>query len=235
MQKPCAALTATLLMVASACSLDAPTSGHAFPQVRLVNAAPATAGLTPAVAAHLNQSTNAMAPAIAYPGQTDGCPLILAASHEISFEQNGTALASTTANYAMDGRYTVVVTNTGTQYRAVQLSDLDVVAAGNNGLRFINATSTAGDVYVTPLGAPPAATFKVRSSLAPLATTAEVPAYVQRPETDIRIRLYDVGDTSTPRADITLGQLFASKLATIVFTPSTGAGDPGGFQVNPCN
>lgn len=224
-----------ICVVSSACSLDAPVGGRTFPQVRLVNAAPATAGLTPAVTAHLNQSTNAMAPSISYPGQTDGCPLILSATHEIAFEQNGTTLAATTNRYDLDGRYTVVVTNTGTQYRALQLSDRDAVAVGNNGLRFINATSTAGDVYVTPPGVAPSAAYKVRSNLAPLATTTEVPPYVQRPETDIRIRLYDVGDTSTPRSDVTLGQLFASKLATIVFIPSTGASDPGGFQVNPCN
>src|SRR5258705_2140081 len=141
MLKRCLALGAALL-VSNACSLDAPVGGRAFPQVRLVNAAPSTAGLTPAVTAHLNQSTNAMAPSISYPGQSDGCPLILAATHEIAFEQNGTQLASTTGRYDIDGLYTVLVTNTGTQYRAVQLMDNDAVATGNNGLRFVNATGT---------------------------------------------------------------------------------------------
>jgi hypothetical protein len=223
------------MVLAASCSLD-PPEPRTFPQVRLANAASGTAGAAGGVTTHLDQSTTAMTAAISYPGQTDGCPIILVGAHEVAFRQSGNTLATTTGNYELGGVYTVILTNTGAQYRAVQLSDAATITAGNHGLRFVNATGAAGDVYVSPAGAAPDAPYKVVSSLAPLATTNEVPAIVQRPATDVRIRFFDVGTTTTPRADITLGPLFASRLATIVFTPPTGAaGDAGGFQVNPCS
>jgi hypothetical protein len=71
--------------------------------------------------------------------------------------------------------------------------------------------------------------------LGPLATSNEQPPYLARPVTDTRVRLFDVGvTTGAARADITLRDLPASRLATVVFTdPSTPPGVTA-FIVVPC-
>jgi len=221
---------ALALLGCAACSLDVAANNGQPAQIRIVNAAPATTSVT----AHLNGATEAMTAALPFKGQSLGCPLIFPAIQDVVFRQGTNTLGTATGDFMAGASYTIVLVNTGTAFRALALADAANVTAGNHALRFINATATAGDVYATPPAGPgPGTSFLAVGNLAPLATTTEIPVYLQRAAADIRIRLYDVGNTTTPRADITLGA-FSNGAATVVFTDPTSAADPGVFLISPC-
>lgn len=227
------AITGLLLLTATlGCSLDVKYSPQLPSLLSVVNAAPATSS----VSAYLNAAVDPLVSGLTYKSQTSGCASIYPTTQQLTFTDGASVLASTTADFGSAGEYTAVIVNAGATYRAVALSDGQTVVAGNNALRFINATSSAGDVYVTTPSGTPGASTKVVGNLAPLATSNEIPPYVQRPESDVRVRLYDVGTTATPRADFTITALQPSHRTTIVFTEPTGApGDPGVFQAHPCS
>lgn len=201
------------------------------PRVRFVNAAP---GSTNAMA-HLNQAPESVTPGgLAFREITPNCLLIINADHQISFVEGGTTLASTTALLRRDNAYLVALVKSGTTYRAVALAHDQVVAEGNTGMHFINATSAAGDIHVTTPTGTPSTSSVVAGNVAPLAATLATAPYVTRPEAEIRIRLYDAGSTSADRADLTLANVGLARLTTVIFTDRTFTGDPGAMQVNAC-
>lgn len=224
---------AAAVFFTTSCSLDVREPRTGPPRLRLVNAASATTEVT----AHLNGDPDPLLTS-AIPANTAaaGCVLILPASHSVSFVEAAATLADVTRSYEVAGKYTVLLVNAGATFRAVALHDAQDVVPGNNGLRFVNATSTAGDVYVTPPGSDPAPVFKAVGNLGPLATSNDDPAFLQRAESDLRIRLYDVGSTTTARADITLPtQQAFDRLTTVVFIDPVTPGDPGAFLVYTCS
>jgi hypothetical protein len=201
------------------------------PRLRFVNAAAAASNVT----VHLNDSPQSVVTGgLAYRTATDNCSLVFDGTHKISFVQSGNTIASVTAPFAIGTAYTVVLVSNGSTFRALALRDDEIVAAGNNGLRLINATQTAGDVYVTAPGSDPAPATKAAGNVGSLALSTEAPPYVVRSDTDIRIRLYDVGATSTDRADLTLAATLVNRLSTVIFVDRTFGGDPGAFQLLTC-
>jgi Domain of unknown function (DUF4397) len=223
-------LPAVGVLALVACSLDTPARPNLTPpELRIVNAAPSTATVT----AHLNGLPDPLAGPIPF-GSAAECVLIFPATYTLAFQEAGNTRGSVSSAYDVNGRYTVILVNTGATYRALALSDAVTVSTGNNGLRFINASGTPGDIYVSPPTEDPADIYNAVGNLAPLALTTGAPLVVQRAETHTRIRLFDVGTTTTARADFTLEPLITTRLATIVFIDRGVPTDPGGFQVDPC-
>jgi hypothetical protein len=225
------ALLAALAAV-SACSLDTTDRISQPPRLRVINAAPSTTGVT----VHLNQNSSGILPLpLGFEEVSEVCPMIVDATHQVAFLQGSTTLASVTAPFAENASYMVLLVENAGTFKAVLLSDGEAAPAANNGFRFVNATTVAGDVYATSPGENPGPATLVVGNLAPLATiTNPSSAFVFRSETATRIRLYDVGTTTTPRADLTLANTGSRRLTAVVFTDKTFPEDPGAIQVNAC-
>jgi hypothetical protein len=145
-----------------------------------------------------------------------------------------TDAATVDTTLVQGGRYTVIVAGTAAPRSAVLLQDVFTPPDTSTSIlvRFINATSTAGDVHATPpnatLGAPIVANLPVIAAGSP-------PAFITLPRANTQIRLFDPGvTTGTPRANITLSGLPANRVTSVVFLD---AGTPAGataVRIDPC-
>lgn len=219
--------SAASALVLSGCLSSTEFSRREPPAVRLVNASAESF-----VTVHLDSlpeplatlSTNTAAPE---------CFLVLPEEHLISFIHNGEALDEFETTLERDSEYVVVLTNIGDTFHAFAVTNDQSVAAGSIGLTLINATSTSGDVHVTGASEDPSPTTKVATDIAPVASTSGEPPYAITTSSKLRVRLFDVGTTASPRADITLDPLLDGRSLAIVFTqgafPASGA-----IQVQPC-
>ena len=180
-------------------------------------------------------TTTPLAQDLDFRGSTQACVQVPAGEQALVFSAGGMSLATTAATFESGKRYTAILVSSGAIARALVVADNETAAAGNNGLRFINATSTNGDVYVTPTGGAVGPAFRAHANLGVLATSNSMPAYVYRATEHTQARLFDAGvTTGTPRADFSLTGLPASRLATVVFTDAGTPAGPTAFMVTPC-
>jgi len=224
------------LVFAAACGSDA-TEPDEIANVRVVNASPSTAGLGATTEGRV-VATNVPFQAATQPGT---CPTVEHGSDEqIDFTAAGTSnsLGSVQYNFVAKQNYTVVfyAPNNAVVYPDVFTNP----AAGNNAIRFINATGTAGDIYLTqPTSniAAPATVGNLAAGQVSGFNSASAPGgtFVQYAATNTRVRLLNVGQTTgAPRADFTIGSMPANGVATIVLTPPPSGGTATGFMVMPC-
>jgi hypothetical protein len=214
--------------VLAACSLATDTSTDQPPEIRVVNATTVSS-----VTVHLDGLELPIA-TVASNSATSGCLLVAPGPHVVSFLRDGQVLDEFSINYARNARYVVYLTNVGTTYRAFATSNEQSVPAGSNGLTLINATTAAGDVYITAASEDPSPATRVATALAPTATLADAPTFVVSPEANLRVRLFDVGTTTNPRADINLVELLQSRHGIVVFSDRVAGTDPGALQVDRC-
>ena len=239
-------LLAPVLAVASAasvaaCSGDGPgyrdpiLGGTARARLRVVNAT------TDIASVQLFSATTAVGNTVGNTNFGGEC-VDVAVDQPLTFRANGeTATLATVAspNLSRDGSYTVILYGTGTPLRMAVVSDdaLPSPGSANNGVRFFNATSAAGDVYVT---APDAAlpTAPSVSALAVGQSTLGGTAFGIYPVASTLVRLYDVGvRTGTPRvtASVAAASLSDTRTWTLVLTESVGIGGTSlSFLVPPC-
>jgi hypothetical protein len=155
------------------------------------------------------------------------CINIPAGEQTLRFRQIRATTDVATADETFDvgGRYTIVVSGMGTTRTVATLRDeyTPPDTATSNLVRFINATSTPGDVYANAPGA--AVGAPVVSNLAVIGT-GDPPAFVTLPRASTQIRLFNVGTaTGTPRANFTLTVPAATRVTNVVFLdPGTPAG-----------
>lgn len=220
-----------ILLIGAACDLETSGVGSQPPRIRAVNAASATTGVT----VHIDDAQQPMNTDPLEFKTGTACVMVLDATHKFAFVQNGQTLASVTGTTEAGKSYTVILVSAGAAYRALLLSDNETAASGTNGLRFINSTSAAGDVHVLPPTGSPAQATLAAGNLGQLALSNATPPFVFRSENDTRVRLYDVGTTSTARSDLGLALLPPSRLANIVFVDKAVDVEPGALQFNACN
>ena len=226
----------SLLVLTAACNDEVPTEtggpGTPVARVRIVNAAPGVGnvevlreGLTTPLAQNLN-----------YGAFTQSCLQLPAGiAHTLKFRQAGTEIASATITPAANARYTVFLTASGATRRVVALDDAHTAATGFNGVRFINASSGPGDVYVTEPSGEITPAMRVHGNIGVTAMGNAEPAYMATEVARTRVRLYDVDATSgTPRADLTLSGLPTSRLVTVVLADPAAAGPSASFVTFPC-
>ncbi len=167
---------------------------------------------------------------------TSDCIQVPAERQNFRFRQirATTNVATLDTTLVAGGRYTIVVAGTGQPRTAVALQDVFTPPDTSTSIlvRFINATSTAGDVHATvPNGAIAAPTVANLPVLGP----GTAPAFITLPKANTQIRLFDPGvTTGTPRANITLTGLPANRVTSVVFLD---AGTPAGataVRVDPC-
>jgi hypothetical protein len=216
----------TLLVFSTACDDDDPTEPEQqTAQLRIVNAAEIAD-----VQVRRVGTTAPLAQDLDFRGVTQSCVEVPVGEHALVFSEAGVELATTAATFEADRRYTAFLVASGAQRRAFIVPDNETAAAGSNALRLVNATSAAGDVYVTPPGTAPTAAFLAAGNASPLATTNLAPGYVNRSTDHTQVRLFNTGTTTNPRADLALTGLPTSRLASVVFTNGT----PAAFLVTPC-
>jgi hypothetical protein len=212
---------------------DDPTPPHNVAKLRIVNAAAGTSS----VEVLASSTTTPLVQSLGFRGVTQTCVEVPATGSQqlLTFREGGTTLTATTFNPLPGRKYSAFLTAAGTTRRAVVLPDTETAVADNNAIRLVNATSAPGDVYATQPGAAPGLSTLVAGNLGVLAMSNAEPAYYSRPITDTQVRLFDVGTTTNPRADIALTGLPASRTATVVFTDAGTPAGPTAFIVTPCD
>jgi hypothetical protein len=214
-----------IAILAAACNSATDLVGPPSARLRIVNAATGTSGVQV-----FRDDASAALTTVNFRASNNNCLTIPTGTHVLHFRSGPTTLASTDpVDFVQDQTYTAVLTGLGDGKDAFVLVDDFDVESGFNGLRFINTTATAGDVYVleptgTP-GAPVAANLQNPGQIAPLAT------YLQMATANTKIQFFDNAvSTGTPRVDYTLGNMSGRRLATVFLSEET----PGTFQVSAC-
>ena len=222
-------LVAAVAALALACDDEGVVESRPFAAVRMFDAAAIdTLGLlfgsseTPRVTARFRTVSD--------------CIQVPAERQQLRFRQirATTDVATADTTLVPGGRYTVVVAGTAPPRQAVVLQDVFTPPDTSTSIlvRFINATSTAGDVHATApngtLGTPTVANLPVIGS-------GSAPAFITLPKANTQVRLFDPGvTTGTPRANITLTGLPANRVTSVVFLD---AGTPAGataVRIDPC-
>ena len=218
-------LAALSLTIACGDDDDGPTLTTGEANVRVINASPTNASVS------LANGSTTLASNVAFGTGAATCATVPAGTQTLTFRSGTTDLATTSLRtFDDDGNYTVILWNDGTTSTATVLEDeFTAPGAGNNAIRFVNATGTAGDVYLTTAdgaitGTPTSGNLTVGASS----------TFATFPNTSTRARLFDVGGTETARGDVTIGTL-TSGAGTVVFTDPATAGGASGFVVEPCS
>ncbi len=228
----------TVLAVLAACGSSKTTSPTTTAHVRIVNASSSTSSLnatstgSQSLSSGLNfQNTNA----------TATCGTVNSGSQTINFTSgtSTTNIGSVTYNFLPGQNYTIVYY--GTNNAVVYPETFTAPATGNMALRFINATGSAGDIYLTtptgPIsGAPTVQNLAAGSVSGFNSSSAPGGIFVSTyPTANTRVRLFNVGATTgNPRADFTIGSMGANRVGTVVLTPAPSGGSTTGFLVNSC-
>lgn len=220
----------------AACGSDKTTSPTTTANVRIVNASSSTTALnatsgTSALSGGLNfQNTNA----------ATTCTKLNSGSQTINFTSGSSSsnIGSVTYNFLPGQNYTVVYY--GTNNVVVYPETFTAPSTGNAALRFVNATASAGDLFLTTptgtvSGTPTVQNFAAGSISGFNSTSAPGGTFGVYPVANTRVRLFNVGQTTgTPRADFTIGSMAANRVGTVVLTPAPSGGTTTGFLVNSC-
>lgn len=206
-----------------------PTAREGFATLQIVNAVPTvdTIGL------HLDgaQFPIQFARARNTSGVTaaNACVNFEAGQHTVAVHElrQSTALATTEYDFEGDERYTLVFSGPEASPEITVLEDNFTPPDTSQHIlvRFINASSTPGDVYATPANAPLTGIEPTIANLAPVGgPTADLP-WTTIPKTNTQVRFFAPGMTTSPRATLTLTGLPPNRVTNVVFfdpPPPTG-------------
>jgi hypothetical protein len=157
----------------------------------------------------------------------------------LHFRASGSAtqVASVTHNFVEGKRYTIVLmghnNTTGLQARVFEDEALTNAPANQRRIRFINASTAAGnaDVYAVATATTAPGATAAAAGLTPTGSTTSA-VYVNTPNTNNAFRFYNAGGTTTERFSYTIDTdpaLPASNNATLILTTN------GVVQVNACS
>lgn len=223
-------LAASLIVAVAACDDDDPVAPPQNAQVRIVNASPGTASLD------VLRGTTVIASNIAFRTGSAACIAVPVGAQTLTFRATGTTTTVATLNTNFTANQNITVALFGTTAGRTAVAFTDVVTApatGNAAIRFINASATAGDVYVTTPSGMVGSTSLAQGNLGPNAATTA--GFATFPTANSRIRLFNVGTTTTTRADINPISLPANRLTTVFFTDVGTPAGPTSFTVQPCS
>jgi hypothetical protein len=235
---PAAIVTIATLSLAAACGNDdttAPTPQTA--RVRVVNLDQSSAN------AGLFANGTAVGSNVAFGSAGSTC-IDVPVGQTISFRSAGSGpdlVSNNNANFSAGQNYTVVLYRNASGPQQAVLSDGGATApsSGNNALRFFNATGTAGDIYVTTDAGTISGTPSSANLAAGSATTG-TSAWTSFPNTNTRIRMFNVGtSTGTPRVNATFStsNLSTNGIGTAFLTESnmTGTSTNASVVAGPCS
>ena len=222
-----AAFTSFALII-TGCSSDATKPGN-FANMRIVNASASTGPIT---ATNENRTVQAGV-AFQTPAGAGGCGTVEEGDDEqVNFLLAGTqtGLAQVTMQIVPNTSYTAVFF--GPNNVGVFQESFSTPSAGNNDIRFVNATGSAGDIYLSAPGANLAGTAPTVANLA----AGQASSTGQFANGRTEIRMFNVGvNTGTPRVDFTIAGL-PNNTGTVVLTvPPAGQTSPTAFVVGSCH
>lgn len=176
-----------------------------------------------------------MGSALNFQSASSACQLVSPGS-SLGFAENGTSLTTTSATTLAAGqRYTVILYGTGTTRQMMVLPEVfPTITAGNYGLRIVNATSQAGNIYVTtPTGAATGTATTTLTSGAATGGTTGTNGFMSTPTANTRIRFYGAASTTTALGDFTVTNPSTSQVRTVVFA-NNATGGVVAFEVPQC-
>jgi hypothetical protein len=231
-----AMLATTALALAAACGNDNstnPTTQTARVRVVNLDQSSPTAGL------YANGSL--VGNAVGFGAAGSSC-IDVPVGRAISFRSAGSATdlgANATPGLVAGQNYTIALYHSGANAQMVILSDtgISTPATGTNGLRLFNATSTAGDIYVTSPGGTISGTpFNLSAGTA----SSGAFRFMSFPTGNTQIRMFNVGTTTgTPRVNTTFtsGNLSAARVGNAFLTESnlTGTSTNASVVAAPCS
>jgi len=218
----------------AACGSDA-TEPNEIANTRFVNASATTSSIS------ATNEGRVVASGLAFQNtnQPSSCSTVEHGSdEEIKFTLGGTTsdIGSVKAPIIAQANYSVVFY--APNNIAVYPDNFTAPGAGLNALRFINATSSAGDIYVTGpndgiSGAPAVPNLASNSVSGFNSGTAPGGTFNTYGQGSTRVRLFNVGSQVNPRADFTIGALPSNRVATVVLTTPSSTGATG-FLITVC-
>jgi len=228
--------TATALLIASlhACGGDDVTGPNTPANVRIVNVSSTTANL------NATSGTKSLATGVNFQNAGATCAQVDAGSQTIGFTSgsSSTSVGSVTYNFQAGKNYTVVFY--GANNAVVYPETFTAPNTGNMALRFMNATATAGDIFLTTpagsvSGSPTISNLAAGSVSGFNATSAPGGTFGSYPSTNTRVQLFNVGvSTGTPRADFTITSLPTNRTGTVILTTANPVGGVTGLFVGSC-
>jgi hypothetical protein len=222
----------------AACGSDA-TEPNEIANTRFVNASATTSSIS------ATNEGRVVASGLAFQNanQPSSCSTVEhGGDEEVKFTLGGTTneIGSVKAEFIAKSNYSVVFYAPNTI--AVYPDIFTAPPSGQNALRFINATGSAGDVYVTVPATNPVTPVTGSPNVANLGSnsvsgfnsgTAPGGTFNTYPNGNTRIRLFNVGSQVNPRADFTIGSLPSNRVATVVLTAPSASGATG-FLITVC-
>ncbi len=164
------------------------------------------------------------------------CMLVSPGTQSLGFSSGGATIGTMSSmNLQAGQRYTVVLAGTTTANSTLVFPEnFTTQSSGNYGVRFINATTQAGDIYVTtPAGA---ITGTANASLAAGAASGGstgTNGFQAYPTASNRVRFFASGNTSTALGDFTIANPSSTTATTVVFT-NTATGGVTAFSIPQC-
>jgi hypothetical protein len=164
------------------------------------------------------------------------CTFVSPGSRTLTFSQNGSTTSTLNTNFVAGQRYTVVLQGTGANTSSYVIPEnYTTQTAGNYGLRVINATGSAGDVYVTSatgaLGTTPTASL---ASGAATGGTTGTNGFMSTSTANTRLRFFGSGSTTGALTDFTITNPSLTNGNTVVLA-NTATGGVTAFQLGQCS
>jgi hypothetical protein len=224
-------LALAALAFATACNDDGLSPGEAA-IIQFVNASATSTGAVTGTAA-----SGAVGGNVAFQSGSSTCQLVSPGS-TIGFAENGTSVGSSSVITTAGQRYTAVLYGSGTTRGVLVVPEVSgTIAAGNYGLRIINATSQTGNIYVTtPTGAASGTATSTLTAGTSTGGSTGTNGFLGTPTANTRVRFFGGASTSVPLADFTVptANATAGLSSTLIFTNAVGGGVQA-FLVTPCD
>jgi len=226
---------ALVFLTLGACGGDDSTGPSAKANVRIVNVSSTTANL------NAESGGQTLASGINFQNASASCAQVSGGSQTLNFTSgtSSTSLGSVTYDFQGGRNYTVVFY--GMNNAVVYPETFTAPNSGNMALRFINATATPGDIFLTtPAGSvsglsPTISNLSAGQVSGFNATSAPGGTFGSYPSTNTRVQLFNVGvKTGTPRSDFTITTLPTNRVGTVVLTTANPVGGVTGFFVGSC-
>jgi hypothetical protein len=168
-------------------------------------------------------------------GTASSTCVLVSPGSSLGFAENGTSITTSTATVAAGQRYTAILQGSGTSRTMLVVPEVvGTIAAGNYGLRIVNATSQTGNIFVTtPTGTATGTATSTLSAGAATGGNTGVSGFMGTPTANTRVRFFGAASTTTPLADFTVSNATAGTATTVVFA-NTAAGGVTAFAVPQC-
>jgi uncharacterized protein DUF4397 len=227
--------TAVLVLLSlGACGGGDTTGPSSQANVRIVNVSSTTANL------NATSGAQSLASGVNFQNAPAACAQVNAGSQTITFTSGASSTSVGSINYNFQGGRNYTVVFYGTNNAVIYPETFTAPNSGNMALRFINATATAGDVFLTT----PAGSVSGSPTISNLAagqvsgfnsSTAPGGTFGSYPSTNTRVQLFNVGvTTGSPRSDFTITTLPTNRVGTVILTTANPVGGVTGMFVGSC-